>query len=286
MAKQPPGSRSTNKSITKKIDAEILAPSGDASYKTLEDLLATINDPQDRERLQTHLPKLLEEQKLASLRAFAYGLSHEINNPLANIATRAQTLIAGETDPERKRRLAVIVAQAFRAHEMIADLMLFAKPPKIALQPIDLVAISREVVAGFADEAASQATLIEFDELPESLSIQADNVQIRVALQAIIRNALEAVAHGGTVRLAIEASDSTATIFVRDNGQGLTAEAQQHLFDPFFSGREAGRGLGLGLCKSYRIAQLHGGRISARNLAPSGCEIALSLPIGSIAAAT
>src|SRR6266576_2527019 len=75
----------------------------------------------------------VEAAKLQALYNFAYGLSHEINNPLANIATRAQTLLADEKDPDRRRKLATIVQQAFRAHEMIADLMLFARPP--ALQP-------------------------------------------------------------------------------------------------------------------------------------------------------
>src|SRR5438309_9187168 len=80
----------------------------------------------------------LESAKLQALYNFAYGLSHEINNPLANIATRAQTLLLDEKDPERRRKLATIVQQAFRAHEMIADLMLFARPPAVRAQEVDL----------------------------------------------------------------------------------------------------------------------------------------------------
>src|SRR4051812_4979982 len=80
----------------------------------------------------------VETAKLQALYNFAYGLSHEINNPLANIATRAQTLLVEERDPERRRKLATIVQQAFRAHEMIADLMLFARPPTPKLETVDL----------------------------------------------------------------------------------------------------------------------------------------------------
>ncbi len=72
----------------------------------------------------------LEEEKLAALVELAYGASHEINNPLANIATRAQVLLREEPHPERRRMLSAIHAQAMRAHEMIADLMLFARPPR------------------------------------------------------------------------------------------------------------------------------------------------------------
>src|SRR4249920_1123377 len=81
----------------------------------------------------------VESAKLRALYNFAYGLSHEINNPLANIATRAQTLLVDEKDPERRRKLATIVQQAFRAHEMIADLMLFAHPPKMQPREVNVV---------------------------------------------------------------------------------------------------------------------------------------------------
>src|SRR5438477_12478568 len=83
----------------------------------------------------------LESAKLQALYNFAYGLSHEINNPLANIATRAQTLLVDEKDPERRRKLATIVQQAFRAHEMIADLMLFARPPALRREQIDVTGL-------------------------------------------------------------------------------------------------------------------------------------------------
>src|SRR5881398_3841488 len=86
--------------------------------------------------------RAVEAAKLQALYNFAYGLSHEINNPLANIATRAQTLLADEKDPERRRKLATIVQQAFRAHEMIADLMLFARPPALRLEEIDLARLA------------------------------------------------------------------------------------------------------------------------------------------------
>src|SRR6266513_6172132 len=89
----------------------------------------------------------VEAAKLQALYNFAYGLSHEINNPLANISARAQTLLVDEQNPERRRKLATIVQQAFKAHEMIADLMLFARPPAMRPQAVDLVKIADTVVA-------------------------------------------------------------------------------------------------------------------------------------------
>ncbi|MEX0818839.1 MAG: histidine kinase dimerization/phospho-acceptor domain-containing protein, partial [Pirellulaceae bacterium] len=77
-------------------------------------------------QLETDFDDALVREKLASMRELAYGASHEINNPLANISSRAQTLLDDESDPQRRRKLATINSQAFRAHEMIADMMLFA----------------------------------------------------------------------------------------------------------------------------------------------------------------
>src|SRR6476659_2739902 len=102
----------------------------------------------------------LEAAKLRALYHFAYGLSHEINNPLANIATRAQTLLVDEKDAERRRRLATIVQQAFRAHEMIADLMLFAHPPKMHPREVDVVRLVDTVVVELQEQAREQGTAL------------------------------------------------------------------------------------------------------------------------------
>ena len=102
----------------------------------------------------------VEAAKLQALYNLAYGLSHEINNPLANIATRAQTLLIDEKDPERRRKLATINQQAFRAHEMIADLMLFARPPAMTPEPTDLAALADRVVTELLPQAKEQGTAL------------------------------------------------------------------------------------------------------------------------------
>src|SRR5262245_9051636 len=100
----------------------------------------------------------LEAAKLEALYHFAYGLSHETHNPLPNIARRAQTLLLAEKHPERRRKLATINQQAFRAHEMIADLMLFARPPALRLEETDLAKLADTVVAELQDTAREQGT--------------------------------------------------------------------------------------------------------------------------------
>src|SRR6266550_3062944 len=110
------------------------------------------------EQTPAELVSAVEAAKLQALYNFAYGLSHEINNPLANISARAQTLLIEEKDPDRRRKLATIVQQAFRAHEMIADLMLFARPPAMRTEAVDLGQLVDTVINEMQGQAREQGT--------------------------------------------------------------------------------------------------------------------------------
>lgn len=224
----------------------------------------------------------LEREKLAALMELAYGAGHEINNPLANIAARAQTLLEDETDPERRRKLLAIHRQAMRAHEMIADLMLFARPPQLEIAAADLRQIVREVVDGERDLAAERAIELVCEAGEAPISVHVDVTQLAVAIAALIVNAIEAVGEQGRVvviaREWCEGDVRSAEVIVRDNGPGISPTVRRHLFDPFFSGREAGRGLGFGLSKCWRIVTDHGGRIVVNNLEGGGAEFTILLP--------
>src|SRR3989304_5946803 len=98
----------------------------------------------------------LEQEKLAALKELAYGAGHEINNPLANIAARAQTLLEDEPHPERRRKLTAIHRQGVRGHGRVAALMLFARPPALELAECDLRLVVRRVVAELGDLAAER----------------------------------------------------------------------------------------------------------------------------------
>jgi C4-dicarboxylate-specific signal transduction histidine kinase len=223
----------------------------------------------------------LEREKLDSLKELAYGASHEINNPLANIAARAQTLLQDESHPERARTLTAIHRQAMRAHEMIADLMLFARPPKLNLARCDLAAIVRGIVHELLPRAQEQNTqlVVHLDDAP--IELQADATQLAVAIHAVVKNAFEALGDSGTIQIVARRTEVMnqpgAEVVVRDDGPGISEDVRRHLFDPFFSGREAGRGLGFGLSKCWRIVTDHGGRVIVGQSAEGGAEIAIQL---------
>lgn len=223
----------------------------------------------------------LEHEKLESLKELAYGASHEVNNPLANIAARAQTLLEEESDPERQRKLAAIHRQAMRAHEMISDLMLFARPPKLRKASCDLGQLVRRVVDEVATLAEERETKVVCECSAETLQVRADETQLAVAIGAIIKNALEAAGNGGNVQVTVrrqpDHAGQLAEVLIRDDGPGISDEVRRHLFDPFYSGREAGRGLGFGASKCWRIVTDHGGHVIVRR-PPVGAEVAIQMP--------
>lgn len=230
------------------------------------------------EQLETRFAECLQREKLDAMAEFAAGAGHEINNPLTVIAGRARLFLGEETDPERRRALALISAQAMRVYEMIADMRLFARPPRPEPRSFDLQELLGRLVAEFAEQAAQQAIRFVRAGLSEPLLIEADPVQLHVALSAICRNALEAIGAEGHVELYLGADASTIQIRVSDDGPGISAEERRHLFDPFYSARQAGRGLGLGLSKAWRIVQNHAGRIDVESEPGHGARFTITLP--------
>jgi signal transduction histidine kinase len=247
------------------------------------------------ERLEADFRSAVEDAKLEALKEFAYGAGHEINNPLANISARAQTLLGDESDPERRQKLAAINTQAFRAHEMIADLMLFARPPELKPQRLELGPFLTELAGNWRDQAAEQQTGFELCLPAEPLAAWADKSGLAVALRALVNNALEALTHGGAIQVLVRVSgiagagaaarrdmpphaERNVEILVRDNGPGIAAEIRPRIFDPYFSGREAGRGLGFGLSKCWRIVTAQGGRIEVTSDVGAGTTFTISLP--------
>lgn len=236
-----------------------------------------------------------EKAKRELAHRLAYGLSHEINNPLANISLRAQSLVELVDPPAAKRSLEKIVDQSARAHAMIADLMFYAKPPDPRAEPFDLGQRCQQVIEGLTETATDSRVTIEWvcrqtDPLNDPITVVGDAEMIGDAVAALVRNSIEAIGCDGTIRVTLFGSPiaahangrvnarNTVTIEVADSGPGITAEQAAQAFDPYFSGREAGRGLGLGLCRAERIVQLHGGRIWLTP-AIAGCVAMIELPV-------
>ena len=220
-------------------------------------------------------------EKLASLAEFAAGAGHEINNPLGSILGRVQMLAREESHPERQRMFATIGAQALRVRDMISDAMLFARPPAPQPKPLDAAQAIDDVVARFSHDSSLRDVTITGDRDP-TLEVSADPAQFRIVVSELLRNSLHAAPYSSSIEMTLCPRETrvgrVAELTMHDQGPGLSEADHRHLFDPFYSGRQAGRGLGFGLSKCWRIVTGHGGCIHAENSDP-GVRMTVHWPL-------
>jgi signal transduction histidine kinase len=245
--------------------------------------------------------RLLQGQKLAALAEFAAGAGHEINNPLAVISGQAQYLLrqiqksevrSQKSDGEAPESidsclltsdfstsLHTIIGQTQRIHVLLNELMQFARPPRPKKQAADAAGLVREVAATLTDAAAGRKVRLVCPEPAEPLALHVDPGQARTALTCLLRNAIEAAPADGWAGVRLEApAPDRLDLVVEDNGTGPPPVQREHLFDPFFSGRQAGRGRGLGLPTAWRLAREQGGDVRFDTPPGGPTRFVLSLP--------
>jgi signal transduction histidine kinase len=228
----------------------------------------------------------LEASKLHGLAEFAAGAGHEINNPLAVISGQAQHLLNHEADPSRQRALQTVIAQAQRIHQILNDLMQFARPAKPQKQVVQVPELMREVTAALHDLATERRVRLTCSHPEHPVSFVADRHQMSAALSCLLRNAIEAAPADGWAGVRLETpTPDRLELVVEDNGNGLTLKQREHMFDPFFSGRSAGRGRGLGLATAWRLAREHGGEVRLDDVPRGPTRFVLSLPRGAVESA-
>lgn len=231
-------------------------------------LRSRINAEDDRLRLS----------KLDALGEFAAGAGHELNNPLAVVVGRSQLLLARCEDPEVARSLRIILGQAQRAHRILRDLMFVARPPAPRPRPCKPNELLNSVVAEFEPECQVRGVRL-IAELNEATAAWGDPEALRHLASILLRNALQAVAPGGRILVRASQRGDELSWSVSDNGKSIRPDEAEHLFDPFYCGRQAGRGLGLGLPRAARIVEQAGGRIRWSSAMGSETTFHVSLPV-------
>ncbi|MFO0865255.1 MAG: ATP-binding protein [Gemmataceae bacterium] len=250
------------------------------------------------ERQTTDEQERLHTMKLAALAELAAGAGHEINNPLAVISGQAQYVLkqlesveeqlmedpdASDAYAPFQRRMAQalqkIVGQAHRIHHVLTDLMQFARPGLPRLQRISLAKLLSEVTLANNSLAMERKVRIAPLEVAGSLHVQADPNQLRTALTNLLKNAIEAAPQDGLAAIRVRTLENGAVeIAIEDNGVGLNDEAKRHMFDPFYCGRPAGRGRGLGLPAAWRLIRQHGGDVRLDETAIGVTRFVVTLP--------
>ena len=219
------------------------------------------------------------ERKLAE---FAAGIGHELNNPLASIGGRVQLLMKTTSDEQLRRDLSDIYSEVRRAGDLISDIRLYACPPVPVLDNVNITKLLQSVVDSFTGLCAEKNIRLEFSQPLSDPIVKADYSQMNVLFSALIRNSMEALENDSRefvkqITVSAELPGNGGEIIISDNGPGMTDEEKEHAFDPYYSARQANRGLGFGLCKAQKIAQMHGATMTVESAPNEGTRVIVEL---------
>ena len=241
-------------------------------------LLELVTDVTERERLQA---RLTEAERLAAAGELAAGVAHEIRNPLAAIVN-ATTLLGVEetlTGEERAHTLGVVKKEARRLNRILSDFLIFARPR----EPKRLVSDVREVIDHVGalireDPARAHHVELAVQVSPEVPSFAFDADQITQVVWNIALNGIEAMDGRGRLAIEVGVRNRHAAIAISDTGRGMPTEEHRRVFEPFYSKKAAGTGLGLTIAR--RIVAAHGGRIEIDSAPGKGACFTILLPLG------
>lgn len=234
-------------------------------------------------RMESDLKK---SDRLAALGELSARMAHEIRNPLAAMCGSVQLLAANLSVDEGDRRLlAIVMREADRLNLLITEFLAYARPPSPVKQRIELGSFLDDIVL-FLSRDLRFANISTSNTVPKFISLYADPNLLRQVIINILQNAADAMKVGGKIEIEscylLSGSDAfnktpVTRISITDSGTGISDEAAQHLFEPFWTTK--GEGSGLGLAITYRIIEAHGGTISVETPEGGGCRIIITLPV-------
>ena len=216
----------------------------------------------------------LQAEKLAANERLIRMLAHEIRNPLNNIILSIDQLLPLERDELSKNFMDIIQRNSLRINNIITELLNLAKPSELVLVEQSLQSIMDESLSRTGDRIKLQNIHVKKNYPPEPLLIQADKEKLVIAFTNIIINAIEAMASNGLLVISISSSDEGYEVCIKDNGKGIPRESLSRLFEPFFTMKK--NGMGLGLTVSYTILQSHNARIRAQSRESEGTEFQIT----------
>ena len=223
-------------------------------------------------------------EKLASIGQLAAGVAHEINNPLGTILLYSSMLKRDlekiYNDDQRTEDLQLIVEEANRCKNIVANLLNFARQGKLNLKEFDLTETIRNLLKPFTVNPAYKEIDFKFDIQENNYLITGDEDQLKQVFINIIKNACDAISESEKKELYIVlSSDKTnVKIEISDTGNGIPKENQSKVFTPFFTTKNIGKGTGLGLAISYGIVKMHKGNITFTSEVKKGTTFVIVLP--------
>lgn len=236
------------------------------------------------ELLESTQRQLIQAEKLNAIGQLAASVAHEINNPLAGVLVYSQLLTKRlKSDSfdkaEAIANLAKIEAAVNHCSRIIRGLLDFSRQSEPKLQPVTTSSVIDQVMLLVGHQAEMNKVQVIREEAPSLPPVMADFGQLQQVFVNLVVNAVQAMPGGGklTIHTSLD-KDGWVEVAVEDTGHGIAPEHMDKLFTPFFTTKEQGKGVGLGLAVSYGIIERHGGKIEVKSEVGKGSTFTVRLP--------
>ncbi len=229
-------------------------------------------------QLRSTFQRLRLLDRLSALGALSAGIAHEIRNPLGGVSGAVEILDSMTTAEDERHEFVEIVKKEIARISTIVSRQLDlvrTNPPEPA--PCDVARVGESVVNLVRNQADKQGIAVELRVSDGIPIIEADEQGLRQAILNLLINAVQSMSDGGIVTISIRGDDGRVSVVVEDQGPGLSPEALEHAFDPFYTTKEEGTGLGLSI--AFQIVNQQGGDLRVENRDEGGARFILEIPV-------
>ena len=239
--------------------------------------LLTMRDVESVRRIEDEIEI---SRRLSSAGRVTRGVAHEVKNPINAIVLHLQLLQnkIRQDDPEMRRHMDIIGNEIHRLDRVVQILVDFTRPRDLRLEEADLRRILEDVVVLAAPEAARHGVKVAKDLPDEMLMVRVDTDLMKQAILNLVINGVQAMSQGGTLTVLAYRDEEMAVAEVRDQGTGIPSEAQEKIFELYYTTKGEQGGSGIGLAQTYQIMQWHYGSIEFDSIVGAGTTFRLRLP--------
>ncbi len=258
-------SGAVSRAVNKLLDIELAIMVGHYQLDSEEKLIA-------RERR-------IQADRITAMQTMTAGLAHEVRNPLnaakLQLELLERRLRRSTDDPKLVEPSELAQKEIERLTALLNDFLAFARPPELHTQPHDVASIVRQVAELERVSAERRGATLDLVACPPTLTAHVDASKLHQVVLNLVRNAIEAVTAGGHVTLELTTDDARIQLRVQDDGPGIPDEVKSRIYEPFFSTKEGGTGLGMSIVHS--LVSLHGGTIDL-DTSPRGTRFDVTIP--------
>jgi len=226
--------------------------------------------------------KTIESERLNALTLLAAGVAHELGNPLNSLNIHLQLMerqarkVKGKARDELQQSIHICRGEISRLDSIVSQFLRAIRPSRPQLRPENINAIVEEAVRFFSAEIEARDIVVETELHSDLPSLQLDRDQMKQAFYNVIKNSFEAMKRRGILRIRTDRDESHVRVSFIDNGGGMSAETLSHVFEPYYTTKAAGSGLGLLIVR--RIVREHGGELAIESAEGKGLTLTIRLP--------